>query len=666
LQHEAKELQSNRDNLTIERDALSKELETERQGKSDVSEQLRDKESALNNVVSELGSLKVDYDKLSKESSTGEAEREALETERKSLEGAIDEMLDSKLAAEEKLAQEEDRIKALQEELDRERKKVADSATTASANAESSQAELASMTRSRDDAQSQVKLATESLEKTKEELEAKLEELEKDKTAKGEEVTKVGAELVEANNAKSKLETELGLAAKREEALEKERDEVAEEIQKLKDEKAAASAALRRNRSGSSAGGGPVDMSEAGDIGEELVALMEKSEQTELDLDAKKKELKEQAKTLQEAQEATAHQDNEMKAMEEAAKLLEERIAEAEHQKEEAVREGGEKLAVALEAESQKAVLLLKEHQDLLGAKEIEAANAKREVERLEGELAQSQSDLSETTEKRAEMTKALTEAKSETEKVSKQMGMLDAKHENLAKEHEAAKEERKKLHEQYLEERKAKDEAVTEAQELKAANERTKEEVKRLVDENTALNIKVQTEMASLAFWLQDHKDLTAEMEEERALHKSKVQKIEERLADQEAQLHSSWEEKREASQHLKETQRALRHKEKEVQRKKDHEEKVAADMGELRNKMEVQSKLLTVQSQRMQELEKTARAAEEMVMAWKKHAEVNQMEKDEAVSIARTAQESAAKGGERTLAASKMVRSISKKPST
>ena len=99
------------------------------------------------------------------------------------------------------------------------------------------------------------------------------------------------------------------------------------------------------------------------------------------------------------------------------------------------------------------------------------------------------------------------------------------------------------------------------------------------------------------------------------------------------------------------------------QLQRKKDHEEKVAADMGELRNKMEVQSKLLTVQSQRMQELEKTARAAEEMVMAWKKHAEVIQMEKDEAVSIARTAQESAAKSGERTLAASKMVRSIGKK---
>ena len=76
-------------------------------------------------------------------------------------------------------------------------------------------------------------------------------------------------------------------------------------------------------------------------------------------------------------------------------------------------------------------------------------------------------------------------------------------------------------------------------------------------MDENAALNIKVQTEMASLAFWLQDHKDLTAEMEEERALHKTKVAKLEERLADQEAQLHAAWEAQlhaaREASQHLK-----------------------------------------------------------------------------------------------------------------
>ena len=520
------------------------------------------------------------------------------------------------------------------------------------------------MTRSRDDAQAQAKQLGETLEKTKQDLEAKLEELEKDKTAKAEEAAKTAADLVESNNAKSKLETELGLAAKREEALSKERDEANDEVQKLKDEKMAASQALRRARSDSAAGGGGAEaLAEAGDIGEELVALMEKSEKTEAELDSKKKELKEQAKMLQEAQEANAHQDTEIKSMEEAAKLLEERIAEAEHLKEEAVREGGEKLAAALEAENQKASQVLKEHQDAFAAKEAEAANAKRECERLETVLAQSQADMEDTTQKRAEMTKALTEAKSEAEKRSKELEMLNSKHDNLTKEHEAAKEERKKLHEQYLEERKAKDEAVTEAQELKATNDRTKEEVKRLVDENTALNIKVQTEMASLAFWLQDHKDLTAEMEEERALHKSKVQKIEERLADQEAQLHASWEEKREASQHLKETQRALRHKEKELQRKKDHEEKVAADMGELRNKMEVQSKLLTVQSQRMQELEKTARAAEEMVMAWKKHAEVIQMEKDEAVSIARTAQESAAKSGERTLAASKMVRSIGKK---
>ena len=92
LQHEAKELQSNKDNLTVERDALQKELETERQGKSDVSEQLRDKEAALNTVVSELGSLKVDFEKLQAESTTSAAEREALETERQSLEGAIDEV----------------------------------------------------------------------------------------------------------------------------------------------------------------------------------------------------------------------------------------------------------------------------------------------------------------------------------------------------------------------------------------------------------------------------------------------------------------------------------------------------------------------------------------------------------------------------------------------
>jgi len=111
--------------------------------------------------------------------------------------------------------------------------------------------------------------------------------------------------------------------------------------------------------------------------------------------------------------------------------------------------------------------------------------------------------------------------------------------------------------------------------------------------------------------------------------MHKNKVAKLEERLADQETQLHAACEEKREATQHLKETQRALRHKEKELQRRKESEDKHSRDQMELRSKMEVQSKLLTVQSQRMQELENTARAAEEMVMAWNKHAEAIEMEK-------------------------------------
>merc|ERR1719316_2674096 len=101
----------------------------------------------------------------------------------------------------------------------------------------------------------------------------------------------------------------------------------------------------------------------------------------------------------------------------------------------------------------------------------------------------------------------------------------------------------------------------MTDCQELRAQNSKIKEDVKKLVDENKTLNIKVQTEMASLAFWLQDHKDLTAEMEEERTLHKAKTAKLEERLTDQETQLHSAWKEKREATQTQKETQRALRH---------------------------------------------------------------------------------------------------------
>ena len=74
----------------------------------------------------------------------------------------------------------------------------------------------------------------------------------------------------------------------------------------------------------------------------------------------------------------------------------------------------------------------------------------------------------------------------------------------------------------------------------------------------------------------------------------------------------------------------------EKEVKKRKVSEEKLQEANQELRTKMEVQSKLLNVQSQRMGELEKTARAAEEMVTAWKKHSEVIEMERDEALAQA------------------------------
>merc|ERR1711918_38870 len=125
---------------------------------------------------------------------------------------------------------------------------------------------------------------------------------------------------------------------------------------------------------------------------------------------------------------------------------------------------------------------------------------------------------------------------------------------------HKELKDERDKMHEQYLEERKKSETATAEYQDLRAQNEITKEEVKRLVDENTALNIKVQTEMASLAFWLQDHKDLTAEMEEERVIHKARVHKLEDRLVSMEEQLCKVNEEKRESQKHVRDDLRQIK----------------------------------------------------------------------------------------------------------
>ena len=94
--------------------------------------------------------------------------------------------------------------------------------------------------------------------------------------------------------------------------------------------------------------------------------------------------------------------------------------------------------------------------------------------------------------------------------------------------------------------------------------------------------------------------------------------------------------EEKRESQKHVRDDLRQIKMLEKEVKKRKASEEKFQEANQELRTKMEVQSKLLHVQSQRMGELEKTARAAEEMVTAWKKHSEVIEMERDEALAQA------------------------------
>lgn len=403
-------------------------------------------------------------------------------------------------------------------------------------------------------------------------------------------------------------------------------------------------------------------MASMGDLGAELNQLMVAKEALEVELEEKKTTLKDCTKQLQESQESAAFLDAEFKRLEGTNGLLEERVADLEEQKEAGAREAAEKLQ-EVQAEQRKEVAeMTKAHHLALSESTEELNKAKREIERVEKELAQATEEIVNNTTFREEITKTVSEKETELGRLKHEKEQMNSKYEQKKEQQKELKDERDKMHEKYLQERKTSETATAECQELRATNERTKEEVKRLVDENTALNIKVQTEMASLAFWLQDHKDLTAEMEEERAMHKTKVSKLEERLADQEAQLHTAWEEKREATQHAKETGRALRHKEKELQRRKEHEEKMGADNGELRNKMEVQSKLLTVQSQRMQELEKTARAAEEMVMAWKKHAEVIQMEKDEAVSIARTAQEAATIKNVTGGASNKMVRGISR----
>merc|ERR1712195_214752 len=111
----------------------------------------------------------------------------------------------------------------------------------------------------------------------------------------------------------------------------------------------------------------------------------------------------------------------------------------------------------------------------------------------------------------------------------------------------------------------------------------------------------------------------------------------------------------------HVRDDLRQIKMLEKEAKKRKASEEKLQEMIQELRTKVEVQGKLLHVQSQRMGELEKTARAAEEMVTAWKKHSEVIEMERDEA--LAQVAAMSASNGTKPGSLLGRYVRGIAKK---
>ncbi len=161
--------------------------------------------------------------------------------------------------------------------------------------------------------------------------------------------------------------------------------------------------------------------------------------------------------------------------------------------------------------------------------------------------------------------------------------------------------------------------------------------------------------------------------MEEERVIHKARVHKLEDRLANMEEQLSKVdsgvWvvrvvqanDEKREAQKHVRDDLRQIKMLEKETKKRKSSEDKLQEAHHELRTKMEVQGKLLNVQTQRMAELEKTARAAEEMVTAWKQHSEVIEMERDEA--LAQAAAMTASNGTKSGSLLGRYVRGISKK---
>jgi len=581
------------------------------------------------------------------------------------MESGSQELLEAKIATEAKVTRELEEKTSVLEDLKREKAKSQQEQDEHREQLDKINAAHASLTAQCEELQASLsKMETEVSEGSTSNL-----KLESNITSKENEIKKLVSEMEAKVAAMDALQLTLTNTESRAKATGDERDQLAAEMQTMREEKTATALALRKARgamghsprSGSGDQSPGDDMADAEGFEAELSNIMSKNDAIQTELAQAKHTISEAQTTNHELTSQVEAGNQEKSRLGDANKVLQEEVFELREELEQTKIGAAQKAQEADGEHRKQAATQKKEQTQELEAKNEDIAKANREAAKLKQELEAKETEISTEKEKRLQLSEEQSLSQGEITKQKHEIGQLEAKIKRKKENKAQLKKDYAELQEKHLEARRTGEQLSSEITQSKTALTRAKEDAKRLQDENSALNIKVQTEMASLAFWLQDHKDLTAEMEEERVIHKARVHKLEDRLASMEEQLSKVNEEKRESQKHVRDDLRQIKMLEKEAKKRKASEEKLQESNQELRTKMEVQGKLLNVQSQRMGELEKTARAAEEMVTAWKKHSEVIEMERDEA--LAQVAAMSASNGTKPGSLLGRYVRGIAKK---
>lgn len=196
------------------------------------------------------------------------------------------------------------------------------------------------------------------------------------------------------------------------------------------------------------------------------------------------------------------------------------------------------------------------------------------------------------------------------------------------------AVEEAKNARVQLLDEQGASAKVKIELEQTKMDSAGKDDQIKDLREQTDRLSAKIREEMQSVKYWMNDHKQLTEELDEEHDTHRKTMARMEERVADLDDQLKEAWAGRRDAAQALRDKERECKHLEKELAKHKQQNALLDGKLGQCDEKEEMSKKLLEVKIAHITEMENKLHENKMMMDAWSNHVTCMEIERDEALA--------------------------------